>query len=179
PCPDTTNSLVFFFQAEDGIRDFHVTGVQTCALPIWVRENRSASGFGMRWGVRVRVAPCAGAARRDTAMCRSMTGHRRPTCGLAWTTVPVRRTLISGGRAMTDAPRVRVPLGARLRGTFADPVLRSLTIATLISTVGRGVALTLVVLYLSLIARLPAEQVALVFAVGSGIGVAASYLDRK
>src|SRR5690606_39903498 len=26
----------FFFQAEDGIRDFHVTGVQTCALPIWL-----------------------------------------------------------------------------------------------------------------------------------------------
>src|SRR5436309_10318478 len=24
----------FFFKAEDGIRDFHVTGVQTCALPI-------------------------------------------------------------------------------------------------------------------------------------------------
>src|SRR5207302_6248429 len=27
----------FFFQAEDGIRDFHVTGVQTCALPIFSR----------------------------------------------------------------------------------------------------------------------------------------------
>src|ERR1035437_10889019 len=25
----------FFFQAEDGIRDIGVTGVQTCALPIW------------------------------------------------------------------------------------------------------------------------------------------------
>src|SRR5690606_41096557 len=25
----------FFFLAEDGIRDFHVTGVQTCALPIY------------------------------------------------------------------------------------------------------------------------------------------------
>src|SRR5690606_41175450 len=25
----------FFSQAEDGIRDFHVTGVQTCALPIF------------------------------------------------------------------------------------------------------------------------------------------------
>src|SRR5690606_40959656 len=25
----------FFFLAEDGIRYFHVTGVQTCALPIW------------------------------------------------------------------------------------------------------------------------------------------------
>src|SRR6267378_4561938 len=26
--------VVFFFQAEDGIRDLYVTGVQTCALPI-------------------------------------------------------------------------------------------------------------------------------------------------
>src|SRR5207302_6964144 len=32
--------LFFFFQAEDGIRDFHVTGVQTCALPIWQRRPR-------------------------------------------------------------------------------------------------------------------------------------------
>src|SRR5437660_11676314 len=29
-----TSFTVFFFQAEDGIRDGHVTGVQTCALPI-------------------------------------------------------------------------------------------------------------------------------------------------
>src|SRR5690606_14991814 len=29
---------LFFFQAEDGIRDFHVTGVQTCALPISPEE---------------------------------------------------------------------------------------------------------------------------------------------
>src|SRR5690625_8008779 len=28
--------MVFFFQAEDGIRDGHVTGVQTCALPIFI-----------------------------------------------------------------------------------------------------------------------------------------------
>ena len=26
--------VFFFFQAEDGIRDYDVTGVQTCALPI-------------------------------------------------------------------------------------------------------------------------------------------------
>src|SRR5690606_13015990 len=31
----------FFFQAEDGIRDFHVTGVQTCALPIWRSSSRA------------------------------------------------------------------------------------------------------------------------------------------
>src|SRR5690606_40867335 len=30
-----SSDVCFFFQAEDGIRDFHVTGVQTCALPIY------------------------------------------------------------------------------------------------------------------------------------------------
>src|SRR5256885_9581789 len=30
--------LFFFFQAEDGIRDYKVTGVQTCALPISLRS---------------------------------------------------------------------------------------------------------------------------------------------
>ena len=29
------NVFFFFFQAEDGIRDTSVTGVQTCALPIY------------------------------------------------------------------------------------------------------------------------------------------------
>src|SRR5256885_5568723 len=29
--------VFFFFQAEDGIRDYKVTGVQTCALPIFQR----------------------------------------------------------------------------------------------------------------------------------------------
>src|SRR5256885_12933867 len=31
----------FFFQAEDGIRDYKVTGVQTCALPIWQKNSPS------------------------------------------------------------------------------------------------------------------------------------------
>src|SRR5690606_40736077 len=35
--PNFYSVLSFFFQAEDGIRDFHVTGVQTCALPIYMR----------------------------------------------------------------------------------------------------------------------------------------------
>src|SRR5947209_13770201 len=33
------SSLFFFFQAEDGIRDIGVTGVQTCALPILAASN--------------------------------------------------------------------------------------------------------------------------------------------
>src|SRR5690349_23672777 len=32
---DYSPETFFFFQAEDGIRDLYVTGVQTCALPIW------------------------------------------------------------------------------------------------------------------------------------------------
>src|SRR5207253_7742629 len=30
---------VFFLQGQDGIRDCHVTGVQTCALPIFINNN--------------------------------------------------------------------------------------------------------------------------------------------
>src|SRR5690606_12246369 len=39
-----TNGSYFFFQAEDGIRDFHVTGVQTCALPIYAFEYAAQKG---------------------------------------------------------------------------------------------------------------------------------------
>src|SRR2546429_5384882 len=35
-------TLLFFFQAEDGIRDVAVTGVQTCALPICVTRRVGA-----------------------------------------------------------------------------------------------------------------------------------------
>src|SRR5690606_40606777 len=44
--PDMSSSYLegelFFFQAEDGIRDFHVTGVQTCALPISTASTAAA-----------------------------------------------------------------------------------------------------------------------------------------
>src|SRR6266496_4891867 len=44
-------SVFFFFQAEDGIRDLYVTGVQTCALPISVLGTVSA-----RWPGGSRAA---------------------------------------------------------------------------------------------------------------------------
>src|SRR2546426_8123231 len=39
----------FFFQAEDGIRDYKVTGVQTCALPITSRSSPVASPIPVSW----------------------------------------------------------------------------------------------------------------------------------
>ena len=36
-------AFCFFFQAEDGIRDYDVTGVQTCALPIFYMVARGGS----------------------------------------------------------------------------------------------------------------------------------------
>ena len=38
----------FFFQAEDGIRDYKVTGVQTCALPIWAKPGVEGFSSGRR-----------------------------------------------------------------------------------------------------------------------------------
>src|SRR5438876_1484977 len=40
----TRNHCIFFFQAEDGIRDGRVTGVQTCALPIYYGPQWFAGG---------------------------------------------------------------------------------------------------------------------------------------
>src|SRR2546427_2667023 len=41
--------LFFFFQAEDGIRDLTVTGVQTCALPICKWQVSTTGGIQPRW----------------------------------------------------------------------------------------------------------------------------------
>src|SRR5262249_59434217 len=76
--------LFFFFQAEDGIRDWSVTGVQTCALPIYPRDVRSpprrrrrrVEHAGRRAAIargprRQRVLPYALRARRRGAGPRS------------------------------------------------------------------------------------------------------------
>src|SRR5256886_5741589 len=44
-------AFFFFFQAEDGIRDLTVTGVQTCALPIYFYDlYRTPDGWGLAVG---------------------------------------------------------------------------------------------------------------------------------
>src|SRR6266478_5266630 len=60
--------LVFVFQAEDGIRDLTVTGVQTCALPISVRACRwrpSADRAGAGTAYRSSTPGCNGGKRSE------------------------------------------------------------------------------------------------------------------
>src|SRR5207244_8056199 len=56
------SSCAFFFQAEDGIRDDLVTGVQTCALPICAVGTEAARAAG---GGRPQLATPQPVARRE------------------------------------------------------------------------------------------------------------------
>src|SRR2546430_10529002 len=55
----TCSMYLFFFQAEDGIRDLTVTGVQTCALPIFIRGYFDACNTGDANAVATFFAPGA------------------------------------------------------------------------------------------------------------------------
>src|SRR5690349_23216673 len=61
------SSVFFFFQAEDGIRDLYVTGVQTCALPIYRAVLCLLGGADQRDQAR----------RRDAGADRGTAGRRR------------------------------------------------------------------------------------------------------
>src|SRR5699024_11589650 len=62
--------VFFFFQAEDGIRDRNVTGVQTCALPI-CEEGHGAGIRGLRtWAMVVDFDARLDDGRSDTVGCK-------------------------------------------------------------------------------------------------------------
>src|SRR5690606_39817226 len=66
--------VFFFFQAEDGIRGFHVTGVQTCALPISeLRDRNAAARFDREAAERLRRTQREEEDDRRTAELRQET----------------------------------------------------------------------------------------------------------
>src|SRR3989454_7637341 len=94
----------FFFQAEDGIRDYKVTGVQTCALPIsdanpwrWLRSRRRTAG--------ARELPERGDGSRDADRRQ---GHHAARDPAAW------------GRGGDS----RLAAAGRRRDTLLDPIER-------------------------------------------------------
>src|SRR5699024_4014882 len=124
-------ALVFFFQAEDGIRDRNVTGVQTCALPIFlalsaqapadVAHGRRTHPSRVRRAVQrlphhhlPRAAPHHG--RHLTAPAPPLSNHRNPppshhihsVVAIIWCTAfrPALNHLASLGlRRYTGAPK--------------------------------------------------------------------------
>src|SRR2546430_8956967 len=96
----------FFFQAEDGIRDLTVTGVQTCALPICRRIGNTPLSPAARWSV-------VDGSRRAARGCRAVdvgVGGRASGSRGAGRTQPRDR---GGGRQEKEG-------GRRRHGTRAD-----------------------------------------------------------
>src|SRR5690349_22854737 len=91
----------FFFQAEDGIRDLYVTGVQTCALPILSMADRDPPGW-----------PEPDASSIVTMSARS----RRATSFISATGVPRPRAAMES--ALRTEGRIPPP---RDRAESADP----------------------------------------------------------
>src|SRR6266511_1410435 len=116
----------FFFQAEDGIRDFHVTGVQTCALPIsdgpasppasrparTSRTLRDASA-GARYGAPRRRSRNTGDATRNVRT--SWTPVER---GAVNTSAHGRDTAVTGPKPRSND---RVAAAPAPRGKLAAP----------------------------------------------------------
>src|SRR5256885_10823223 len=91
--------LGFFFQAEDGIRDYKVTGVQTCALPIsavaWTCAPRATRLVDQACARMLRAGGCA--EPRDGRGARPPWRCAAPACHL-WHGVKEIGRASCGGR---------------------------------------------------------------------------------
>src|SRR5438874_13646958 len=112
----------FFFQAEDGIRDLYVTGVQTCALPI----SRQVAALA-RWPRLIRGADFY--ARIGGAIQCRLSGGGRLVAGRAAGLWPQRRTRLeprvgagaSWGACHALGAEIRQRLHGSGLGLDADP----------------------------------------------------------
>src|SRR3989442_4918434 len=77
----SVSCFFFFFQAEDGIRDADVTGVQTCALPICLPVPQRAIVKGDALSVSIAAASIVAKVARDGIMRECDLRH--PGYGLA------------------------------------------------------------------------------------------------
>src|SRR6266850_3479933 len=102
--------LFFFFQAEDGIRDYKVTGVQTCALPICTSQTEASTN-------------------RDRIMCASLQPGPRARTHLApWIGRPARaeRSAAGGGsgelpvRGLSGPLEIALAEGVEMRPAHED-----------------------------------------------------------
>src|SRR5690606_39721501 len=87
-----TVQRVFFFRAEDGIRDFHVTGVQTCALPISRAASPEPGDAARGFEAAVRADGLGALEWSDAAIAlRARLGLLRRAIGEPWPRSEERR----------------------------------------------------------------------------------------
>src|SRR5256885_12234133 len=88
---------LFFFQAEDGIRDYKVTGVQTCALPI--SADRPDSGPSAQCRCPAGPCPWTHSPRSGAAPARRSEEHTselQSPCNLVCRLLLEKKTILYG-----------------------------------------------------------------------------------
>src|SRR5207237_2378038 len=90
------------FQAEDGIRDSSVTGVQTCALPIFCQDNAGGLEVRRSDGTWLKAPPIAGTWVVNVADMLSRWTNGR------WQSTPHRVKNLSGGDRYSRSEERRV-----------------------------------------------------------------------
>src|SRR5437868_11085099 len=121
----------FLFQAEDGIRYRNVTGVQTCALPIWRVEKfvplflwrRNTEGFWNELVPRIQIVAAFSADRASEHVQQSQGTRRLPAAEVAGCAAPpeVRSEASAGTSNLEGNVHDRV----RLHSTFLFGEFRS------------------------------------------------------
>src|SRR2546426_3882 len=120
-------AFFFFFQAEDGIRDYKVTGVQTCALPISAITIPN-QGAGTPYPSTIAVSGMGGTISNVTVTLRNLSHTWTRDIdvllvGPTGQTVIVMSDAGSGGAnnvtlTLSDAAAAALPLTALVSGTF-------------------------------------------------------------
>src|SRR6266498_5294076 len=93
----------FFFQAEDGIRDADVTGVQTCALPISDLRKRLHAAIGLKF------SQFAEHRRLLIALVRIGIDPKHPLSPFGRETAPLREESIDAFRDALEGANVKIP----------------------------------------------------------------------
>src|SRR5256885_4031146 len=70
--PRKSERFFFFFQAEDGIRDYKVTGVQTCALPISIDPRPYQAEYDRTQAEHQRAESQADLAKSDAERAKNL-----------------------------------------------------------------------------------------------------------
>src|SRR2546430_4297067 len=105
--------MLFFFQAEDGIRDLTVTGVQTCALPILSPRSKTPLSASSTFLSSSATRPAAA----NFAFPRSQSLSTRPSTSLPRPPPPSppTRKFLEDNKPLYPPPKLIFDQGGRLR----------------------------------------------------------------